>query len=218
MQNLLEEYKAYYKIRLQRFEGNPRYKHSFEAEKQLNDLVQSCSDLSEIKDQIKELSEKCAVAAIKDEYIMEQQKFEEFKEDIRILSSKRILSQADNFDKVLDLTSMVVEEENKNSIEISMDEANRELINAWNILDNIIVYENAEVPEKYRSDMQETVKTFKNNLKEQVQSLEENNQAWEAGWRLNPDIVTEYRHRRLLPYSDEHIQEQLQKYKAIVER
>ena len=203
---------------MQRFENNPNYQHSYEAEKALNDLIQSCNDLLEAKDRMPALSEKCAVALIKDEYLLEQKKFEEFKEPVRILAAKRILPQADNFTKVLDLTGMIIEEENKVAIEISMDEANREFHHSWKTLDNIEIYANAEVPSKYQSDMQDSVQYYKQRLNDNVKSVEENNDAWQAGWKLTPDIITEYRHRRLLPYSDGHVNEQLQKYKSIVNR
>jgi hypothetical protein len=218
MSNILEEYKAYYNVRVQRFENNPKYKHSYEAEKALNDLVQSCSDLSEIKDQMPDLSENCATALVKDEYLLEQLKFTEFKETVRILAINRVLEKADNFTKTLDLVGMIIEEENKGSIEISMDEANREFHHSWKTLDNIEIYANAEVPDKYKSYMQEGVQDYKQNLIDSVKYLEENNDSWQAGWKLTPQIITEYRHRRLLCYTDEHVNEQLKKYRAIVGR
>ncbi len=113
---------------------------------------------------------------------------------------------------------MVVEETNKNSIEISMDEANRQMLYDWILLDEIEVYANAEVPDKYKQYMQESVNEFKEHLIGNVEDIEKNNDSWQSGWRLNPDLIFEHRHRRLFPFKDEDLREMLAKYKSIVNR
>ena len=83
---------------------------------------------------------------------------------------------------------------------------------------DIEAYENAEVPSEYKNDMMESANEDKESLRKSVEELEKNNDAWQSGWRLNPDLVLEHRHVRLLPYNTEHIMEQLQKYKSIINR
>lgn len=216
--SLLEEYKAYYEIRAERYANNPNYKHSYEAEKKLSEAMQSCNELIEFKEKIGDLNEKCANALIRDKYLMRKAFYEEFQETVRVKAVNRILEKEPDMATTIDIASMINEEENKGSIEISMDEANRELIHAWKLLDDIEVYENAEVPSEYKSDMKETVNECKESLNKSVEQLEENNSHWEQGWKLKPDVVLEARHIRLLPYSEEHIKEQLQKYKSIINR
>jgi len=118
--DLLQEYKAYYAIRAAKFEDNPNYKNSFEAEKNLSDAMQSCNTLEEFKDKIGNKNELCAVALVKDEALIEKTFFEKHKEEVRKLGPERILNKAGSFNNVMDLISMVNEEMNKNSIEISM--------------------------------------------------------------------------------------------------
>jgi len=218
MDNLLEEYKAYYAARAEKFADNPNYKFSYEAEKNLSNAMQSCSTLEEFKQKVGNLNELCATALIKDEAIIEKDFYEKYQEFIRKLAPERIFAKADNFDNVMDLISMVTEETNKNSIEISMDEANQQMIYDWDLLDDVEVYENAEVPDKYKQDMQKNVQEFKQSIIRNVEDLEKNNESWQAGWRLSPDLVLEHRHRRLLPFNDGHINEQLAKYKSIINR
>ncbi|MBU0489530.1 MAG: hypothetical protein KKD31_16425, partial [Bacteroidetes bacterium] len=126
--SLLQEYKDYYRVRAERYANNPNYKHSYEAEQTLSGAMQSCNELIEFKDKMGNLNEKCANALIKDKYIMDQAFFNEMLETVRVLASNRILEKVDNYEKVLDLITMVTDEENTNSIEISMDEAHRELV------------------------------------------------------------------------------------------
>jgi hypothetical protein len=216
--NLLEEYKAYYAARAERFANNPKYKNSYEAEKILSGTMQSCSVLEEFKDKIGNKNELCANALLKDEYLIEKAFFEKHKEDIRKLAGERILSKIDQFTNSLDLAAMVVEEHNKNNIEISMDESHRLLAYDWFLVDLAEIYENAEVPDKYKNEMQTGAKEIRESIVKNVESIEKNNHAWEAGWKLKPDMIMEYRHKRLLPYSDEHIMEQTLKFKSIVNR
>ncbi|MBN2681632.1 MAG: hypothetical protein JXR58_03935 [Bacteroidales bacterium] len=216
--NLLGEYKELYAARARKFEGNPKYSNSFQAEKNLSDAMQSCSQLEEFKGKIGNKNEMCAVALVKDECLIEKAFFEKHKEEIRKLAAERILARIHEFDNSMDLVSAVIEEYNKNSIEISMDESHRQLMYDWKMVDLLEVYENAEVPDKYKQQMLESAQEFRESCLRSVESLEKNNDAWQTGWRLNPDLILEYRHKRLLPYKDEHITEQLLKYKSIVNR
>jgi len=161
-QSLLEEYKDYYRVKAERYADNPNYKHSYEAEMKVSDAMQSCSVLEEFKDKLGNLNEKCANAIIKDQYIMRRDFYEEMQEHVRILGPERILEKVDEIETSLDIAQMVVEESNKNSIEISMDEST--LLSEWNLLDSIEVYGNAEVPSKYKSYMQEIVDDTKKSL------------------------------------------------------
>lgn len=215
---LFEEYKEYYKVRAQRFAGNKNYAYSFEAETNLANALLSCNELSEFKQKIGKLNHKCASALIMDKYIMSQAFFNEMKEVVRVLAGDRILQKAMSYKNVMDLISMVTEEENKGMIEVSMDESNRQFHYDWFLLDNIEIYENAEVPDSYKKEFMDYAQEVRASIQENVKSIEENNSHWQEGWKLNPDVVVEHRHRRLLPYKDEHVMEQLKKYKSITNR
>jgi len=216
--NLLQEYKEYYSVRAERYAGNPNYANSYLAEKNLSDAMQSCSTLAEFKDKIGDLNERCAVALVKDEALIEKAHFEKHKEDVRKKTCLEVLERVDSCKTALDVASMVIEVSNKNSIEISMDEAHRLFQDDWDLHDNYLIYSQAVVPDKYKQSMQKSAEDMKNSMLESVNFVEKNNQEWQAGWRLIPEKNTEYRHRRLLPYRDEHIAEKLASYKTIVNR
>jgi len=218
MSDIFEEYKDYYRARAERYAGNPNYKHTYEAEKNLRDAFLSCNKMEEFKTKIGNLNHKCASALTKDKYLMEKSFYEEMKETIRVKAAQRILEKADQYDNVSELITMVTEELNKNSIEISMDEANRQFHHDWWLTDNVEIYENAVVPDEYKQYMAESVNSFKESIRDNVSRLEENNSHWQKGWKLTPDVITEHRHRQRLPYKDEHIEEQLKKYKSITNR
>ncbi len=216
--NIFEEYKDYYHVRAERYANNPNYRNSYEAEKNLRDAFLSCTVMEEFRTKIGNLNQKCATALTKDKYLMEQLFYKKLEETVRVNASNRILVKVDQYENVSDLITMVNEELNKNNIEISMDEANRQFHYDWGLIDNVEIYENAVVPNEYKHDMAESVNLFKESIRENVTRLEENNSHWQKGWKLTPDIITEHRHGRLLPYKDEHIAEQLKKYKSITNR
>jgi hypothetical protein len=216
--NIFEEYKDYYRTRAERYADNPNYRNSYEAEKNLRDAFLSCNQMEEFRTKIGNLNHTCASALTKDKYLMEQAFFNDLKETIRVNASNRILAKVDQYENVMDLITMVNDELNKNNIEISMDEANRQFNSDWGWVDNVEIYENAVVPDEYKQDMIKTANSYKKIITDGVASLEDQNSHWQAGWKLTPDIVLEYRHRRLLPYKDEHVAEQLKKYKSITNR
>ncbi len=217
-QDYLQQYKDYYKARPKRYEGNPKYKFSFEAECNLSDAMQSCAELIEFKDKIGNLNELCATALIKDKHLIEKEFYEKHKETIRVLASKRILEKADDTGDVNDLMTLVLDEMNINSVEISMDEFHREFQSEWSELDKIEIYENAEVPSKYKSDLQNTANEIKARVLEKNEELEIQGQKWDPSYRTIPELNKEHRHRRLIPYTDAHIDEQLTKYKSLINR
>jgi len=212
---LLEEYKAYYAVRAEKYAGNPNYALSYEAEKNLSSAMQGCQKLEDFKDALGNLNELCATALIKDEAIMEREHFKKHQENIRIKASLETLEKADGCKDVMDLITMVNEVSNKVSLEITRDEANRQFIYDWDIMNNIEIYANAEVPDKYKPDMQRWANELRQILADRTRSTTEEMQKWGSGWKINPDLMMEYRHRRLLPYSDEHIRERIAFFKQI---
>ena len=214
--NLFDDYKAYYAVRAEKYAGNQNYPNYYAAEKRLSDVFQNSSDISEVKDKMGDLAERCATALSKDRHIMEHKHFEKHQETVRILLSKRILEKLDSCKNTNDLITIITEESTKNSIEVSMDEANHFFVNNWDLLDLIEVYSNAEVPDKYKADMNRWANDLRESILEGARTMEEDNQHWENGWKLNPEIIAEYRHRRLLPYSDEQIQVQIARFKKII--
>lgn len=198
--------------------NNDNYKHSYQIESKILKAIQSSNSMEEFKIKLGNLNELCAIALVKDEAIIEKDFFEKHKEEIRKLAPMRILERLNEINNPIDLGIMITEETNKNSLEISSDEAHRQLIYDWHLVDDITIYENAEVPEKYKSGMREIVNSVKELLVSSIDDIEKTMQAWEDNWRVKPEINLEYRHKRLYPFKEEHIKEQIEKYKQIIKR
>jgi hypothetical protein len=217
MDNILQEYKDYYRARYERIAGNPRYPNSIASEKKLYDAMASCNELEEFKDKIGNLNELNAVALVLDQETIRNEEYTNLKEDVRALGPQRIVKRCESATTVQEVITITLEESNKNSIEISMDEAVREF-NDWIHLENIEIYSKAQVPDRWKADHASNVEASKNRLKDIFDDLEKNNNPWQEGWKIDFDLIWEERHRRLLPFSDGTIKKRLEETKAITGR
>ncbi|MEZ4937706.1 MAG: hypothetical protein R2799_08940 [Crocinitomicaceae bacterium] len=214
MSDLLSQYKEYYRIRKERYEGNPNYPNTYRTENAMFEAMNSCSELGEFKEKLGDLNEQNAVNLTIDEYTMRKKYFDELGEPIRVLAANRILEKSKTLSTAQEVITVVQEEENKNSIEISMDESVRYFIqNEWKYLDDIEIYHNAEVPASYKSSMSRKIETAKKRIVESKVDLEKNNRDWDPQWSYHPEENMKPHHFRLVPYSKEHLEEKLSQYK-----
>lgn len=209
MSDFLKDYKAYYAARAKRFEGDKDYPNMEKAEADLNKAMQSCNELVEFKDRLGNLNELCAVALIKDQYKIRLDHYLEIKEVIRALGPQRIIEKADGHNNVMDLITMVTGEENINMIEITLDDASA-LKSYWFMLERIEEYERAEVPDKWKKDHQESADDNKKSICEGLALMETEYSKWKEGWKFNPLLVSEERHRRNLSYPEEEIEKKIE--------
>lgn len=201
MRNYLEEYKAYYRVRAKRYAGDPDFPFTAEAEQNLCDAMLGCNELIEFKQRLGNLNDLCGVAYTKDTYALRLKHYREIEETIRALGPERIINKAGQFNNVFDLMTMIGEEENINSREISMDHISP-FDGNWFLLERLEVYERAEIPSKWQPDVKEMASEIKKSLSESLRSTEADMQKWEPGWKLKLPLAWETRHRRKLPYPD----------------
>jgi hypothetical protein len=196
MSDFLKDYQEYYRVRMERYENDVDYPKSYASEKSIYDAMVSCSDISESAKVLPDLSNKNAVALTIDEYTMRYNNYVLRKENIRALGPKRIVEKSPSYDKnVMDLITLVNEEENKNMIEISMDDISF-VMNVWELVDQIQIYETADIPWGYKSDYQKFANETKESIRESYRSSIEENRKWQADWNINFDLIWEDRHRR----------------------
>ena len=213
MPNYPDDYKSYYKLRMQRYEGNPDYPNSYQSEKAIYDAIASCKMLEEFKDKLGKLNEKNASALIMDEYTIRLRHYEEIKEPIRADGCKRIIEKAKAIDHVSALITMVNEEENKTSLAITADTISP--FNDLGYMERIEIWEAADVPDKYKKHYQKNEEEEKQNLRSSYAETEKAIRNWQPGWAFDFTRIHEIRHRRLLPIPDNVINQYIQTTKEI---
>lgn len=216
MSDFLSDYKNYYQARANRFANDSDFPETNRAEQNLCNAVLSCNQLEDLRDKMGNLNDQVAVAQTIDKYNIRQKHYLEIKEIIRAKGPERIISKAGNYGKVMDLITMVTEEENKNSIEITTDSIDP--FDDWMLLERIEVYENAEVPEKYKSEMKESVEEMKKSIRESLERNETEYKKWIPSYQFNSNLVFEERHRRTFPFKDEDVKIRLEEFKKITNR
>lgn len=217
MSDLLQEYKDYYRVRYERYKNNPDYPNTADTERQMCEAMESCIELHEFKDKLGDLNERNAVSLVRDQEKIRMEFYNELQETVRALGPKRILEKAQALGTAQEVITVSIEETNKNSIEISMDEAVREFQD-WKLLEKVEVFSNAEVPAKWQKDYQEYAEGDRQRLIESYNDLEKNNDSWEEGWKLDLELNWEHRHHRLMPHEDATIRRRMDEAKQITGR
>jgi hypothetical protein len=213
------EYIEYYKARLRKYENNPLYPTLYQTEKALHDAIASCEKLEDFKAKVEEgqLPFKNAKALMKDQETAWEKHYLETKEFIRAKASTQILAMLDDAKDLSDVITRSNEIRNKNNTEISIDGFATEFYSAFTMLENIEVWERAEVPSRWKSEIKE-------NIQDSVQSYREifrditltSARLYDPGFRLDADLAREERYRRLIPVKDQAFERRLAQFKAII--
>jgi len=217
MVDYLAEYKAYYTARAKRFEGDADFPFSAKAENDLRDAMLSCNELGEFKQKLGNLNDLCAIALAKDSNVLRHKHYLALEEKIRALGPERIVAKADQYTQVMDLITMINEEENRNALEIAADSL-EPFEGNWFMLERIEVYEKAEVPAQWKTHMAKSAEEIRASLRDNHRSTQEDMQRWKSGWKLDLSLLEEKRHRRRFPYPDEEIRLRKQQYESIISK
>ncbi len=216
MDQILEDYKAYYHARMKRFEGNPMYENSYASEKAIYEAIAGCKELSEFKDRLGNLNTKNAVALIKDQAIARKENFLKMKEIIRAKGPAEILADInENPDNINDVIQFVNEVNQKNMVEISIDGFTDVFYSNFKLLEDLQVYKEADVPSKWKNKIQMSIKRDENAVIKSYQMNEENARQWKEGWTFVYKLIGEHRHYRKIPLPAESIKKRIEQTKRI---
>lgn len=215
MVDYLNDYIEYYRVRMDRYYNDPDYANSYQSEKAIFEAIAGCKELGDFKDRLGNLNELNAVALSKDEYKIRLDHYLSIQENIRALGPKRILEKADQFNEVFNLMTMIGEEENRNMIEVSMDDISI-FRDAWPMMDQIEIYEQANVPSEYKAERLKYANEIKEGLRERYHETTLERRKWQPDWKFNFELIWEVRHRRTIPYDDGQVKEKIGQLKNIL--
>jgi hypothetical protein len=107
----------------------------------------------------------------------------------------------------------VNETEQRVGIEVSVDLFTSYFFSDFTALDNLEVWENAEVPDEWKPEMAARVKEAKEEAEKLWKdTVEFRASEWKPGCKFDPALVHETRHRRLIPLSDETVGRRLRQF------
>lgn len=214
MDQILEDYKLYYKARMDKYENNPLYPNSYQSEKALSDAMQSCNELAEFKDKLGDLNIKNAIALIKDQEKARLAHYSALKEDKRAISPRLILNDIDTATDVNKAIEISNNHDQVGLIEISVDGF---IDHVWGklipALERIDVAKHAEYPSKYDTIRQKEIAEDEQWLREEIQSINKQLKDWKPEGNFDIELVWEHRHRKNIPIPDEVLKNRLTELK-----
>ncbi|MBN1633414.1 MAG: hypothetical protein JW917_04530 [Ignavibacteria bacterium] len=211
-----QEYIDYYKSRMLKYKDNPMYGNSYQTEKNLYDAISTASSLDEFGKILNEnnLAVRNAIALSIDKETARKIHFEEIKEFIRAKAPIRILEIIDSVKTDTELIQKSNEIESAVSIEISVDLFTDIFYSDFDMLENIEVWETAEVPEEWRKDLAGWINDTQKEGKESWEKdVLPNARNWNPDWTFNFDLIFEERHRRKIPVSNEIVKKRIEQFK-----
>ncbi len=211
-----KEYTEYYKSRMLKYEGNPMYENSYKTEKDLYAAIANSSSLEEFRKELNEknLAVRNAIALIKDKETARKKYFEEIKEFIRLKAPVRILEIINSIQTENELIQKINEIESEVSIEISVDLFTDLFYSDFLMLENIEVWQTAEVPEEWKQELQHYIaEAIEQGRESWEKEIIPNARNWKPDWTYNFELISEERHRRLIPVSDETTEKRIEEFK-----
>jgi hypothetical protein len=212
-----QDYIDYYRVRMQKYENNSVYKNSLEAEKAIYDAISGIQELEEFRKKMQSgnLNVKCGIALVKDQETARLQHYKEISEPIRSHAPERILDMVDNVSTDMDLVEKVNKVNSEVGIEVSVDNLIRQVIYDLDALENIEVWQNAEVPAEYKQRV--NIEYSAENKAEYQKILNGNilprAREWDPNWDFDYSLLWEERHRRRIFFSDELLKKRIEQHK-----
>jgi hypothetical protein len=216
MEERHKQYVKYYESRIKKFENSKLYSRSYETEKALYDAISTASDLNDFKTKLEKgnLAVKNAIALTKDKVIAFKELYLKLKEFIRAQSSEEILEKIDEAKTDQDVVNIVTDIDQKNSVKISVDLFTDGFYSDFKVLEDLEVWENAEVPDEWKTEIKETIqKDIADGWKQWKEDILPNNRNWDPNWNFNYELIWEERHRRLIPFPDEIVKKRVEQHK-----
>jgi hypothetical protein len=162
------------------------------------------------------LTVKSAIALVKDQETARKKLYYDLKEEIRLKAPSRILDVVDSVKTDMELVHKISEIEGDVNIEITMDLFTHQINYDLMILEEIEVYQSAEVPDEWKKEINQDRpnKIIHQGSKEWNEVVLPNAWKWEPDWQFNFDLIWEERHRRLIPIPDEILKKRIWQFKT----
>lgn len=213
-----QEYMEYYHVRMKKYENNSLYPHSYQSEKELYEAIANSKDLEEFGRKVEEgnLAVENAIALVKDQETARKNLYQELKEQIRLHAPLRILDVVDTVTTDTELVNSVSEIEGEVNVEITLDLCTDQIYHDLMILEEIEVYQKAEVPDEWKKEINQEhpQELIDQGRKDWMDHVLPNAQQWDPHWQYDFDLIWEERHRRLLPIPDQVLKKRIEQFKS----
>lgn len=205
MIDYLQQYKDYYRVRAERYKNIPQYNRTYAASTALYQRIEACTCLNDFKEILVSDKENklVTIATITDEQYCRLTHYEESGQEVKAASCRRIIEQAEKTDNLSELLKITGEESTRLNLLIIADSISP--FDDFSYCENLEIWEQAEVPEAYKNLFARFADEEKQNIRNRFKLTTEEMNKWVPGWKFDFSLLTQKRHRRLLPYPDTEI-------------
>lgn len=211
-------YLAYYKARAARYQANPIYQQTAATETVIAESLAAATSLEQWDEQAKnqKLNLASATALICDQARVEANHWRSLDEPVRASGPEALLEEFDYGTLEHDAVGIAMraaEIRDQNRKDITVDELVRVFETRILILEQREIWATAEVPERWRAELAETIAESTADGREVWQSATlPAARQWDEDWTFDSELVWETRHRRRIPLPDEVVARRLQQF------
>ncbi|MEI6122436.1 MAG: hypothetical protein WCQ95_02290 [Bacteroidota bacterium] len=217
MEQQHQDYIDYYRSRMRKYENNPLYAHSYQAEKKIYEAISQCASLAEFRTAMEgeNLALQNAVALTLDKETARHQLFTDTEEFVRRQAPERILKMLETVQSVGELTTQANEIGAQVALQIAIDQLTNYFYSDFVALENIDVWQNAEIPPEWHQEIRQEWATSSMAQGRQLWQtvVVPESQKWSPHWQFDFNLVAQPRHRRLIPVPDAVVEKRLHEFK-----
>ncbi|MEO7311880.1 MAG: hypothetical protein ABIX01_15855 [Chitinophagaceae bacterium] len=222
MDAILEDYKAYYQRRMQRYEGDPLFAQSYLSEKALYDCMAdavSMDDLMQTKAaSFRDLSVRNGVALVTDQATCRLQFYYAEKETIKAKGQQNILDKIQATTEAMQIVSVVSDIQTRNDTEVLTDTLwpTHFFTTAIGCLENVEVAQKAIAPASYITELQKEEAMTRKSFAEITAMFLTAIRNYAPGWQFDYDLLWQHRHRKKCPLNDAVLKQRIDEHRALV--
>jgi hypothetical protein len=212
----LNEYRAYYRARAERYAANPLYPESAAAEKAMSEAIDAATSFEDFRAKAIELSMAMGHALARDQARARLAVYEETAETVRAQGPAEVIAGIDQATDAPALASLLSAIEQRTQIAVTVDELHRIWSMSLVALENVEMWQTAEVPDKWRRDLEKFASDALKSEREVWQQIVKEGQQHQPGWTFDPAVASAERHRRRVPVADEVFAQRLSEHGSLV--
>lgn len=214
MEIILKDYIEYYKIRMQRYESDTIFAYSYKTEKALYDCISSVKSMEELQQskasEFGKLAVENGVALAKDEAACRLAFYKKEKEEIYAKGQQELMEKITAATEAYSIATIINEVIAKNNIEITIDTLwPIDFFSMIDVLEKIEICQKAIVPDNWKADIQQLEKGYIQHIQDQTKACLKSIHNYKPDWKINYEILWEYRHRKKNPLPDSMLKQRI---------
>ena len=216
MEQRLQEYVEYYRVRAGRVAANPLYPESARTEGALLEAFESSATVEEAGAKVEAggLPAANARALVRDQEQARAELYDRLEEPVRAAVSRRVLSAVEGIEDPVELANAASRARTEAQQTVLVDELVRSFEADVLILERLAVLREAEVPAGWRSELdQEAADLLSSTAAVWAEARYPEARRWDPQWTFRPELVSEPRHRRRLPFADPYLERLLEEHR-----